>query len=103
VLLLWCYLQAKTHVWAQEEGSGHGAWSWMDAHFAGLKANGKAVNVRLTSRFVSKRRMCGWNGVRADVQLTYAGRPSMAQPAVGLSKRNKVQGDHIFAQLFPSA
>ena len=34
-------------------------------------------------------------------QLTYIGRPSMAQPAVGMSKRNKTQGDHIIACAFP--
>lgn len=39
----------------------------------------------------------------ARVQLTYIGRPSMAQPAVGMSKRNKVQGDHIIAHAFPKA
>jgi len=62
---------AYSHVWVQEEGSGHGAWSWMEAHFNSL-----------------------------GVQLKYVGRPSMAQPAVGISKRNKAQGDHLMASVF---
>ena len=43
----WLPAQATKHVWLQEEGSGHGAWSWMDAHFSQLKANGKPVQVRI--------------------------------------------------------
>jgi 2-oxoglutarate dehydrogenase complex dehydrogenase (E1) component-like enzyme len=38
-----------------------------------------------------------------QLAVTYVGRPSMAQPAVGMSKRNKEQADHFMRSLFPKA
>lgn len=70
---------ATSFAWVQEEGAGNGAWTWVDAHVSAMKHG------------------------RKKIALTYIGRPSMAQPAVGMSKRNKVQGDHIIAHAFPKA
>lgn len=64
----------KEVVWVQEEPANAGAWSFAEAHLTpALKKAGLP-------------------------SLKYVGRPALATPAVGLSKYNKAQQDHLLAR-----